>query len=195
MELVKIHVCRDSMEAHFLRQVLEDEDIQATVMGEALAAGRGELPLTAETLPSVWVRQDDVERAREVLERAVRPGPTASDEDEGDEPPGDHEPAFEDEPPDEPADPEEPQPAGGIVSQTVGLLLSWAVCVGLGVWLVWSMRYALEEMFRAERHFAELLGVGLAFLMQLAGMVIVVAGLYLVTRAYVRALRKRRQAG
>ena len=54
---------RDAMEAHFLRGVLGEQGIRACVLGEALAAARGDLPLTQQTQPSVWVEDDDLEQA------------------------------------------------------------------------------------------------------------------------------------
>lgn len=74
MELKKIFIGRDSMEAHFLCDVLASAGIEATVMGEALSTGRGELPLTGETLPSVWVRDTDVDKATAIVDEFVKGG-------------------------------------------------------------------------------------------------------------------------
>jgi hypothetical protein len=63
----KLYTARDAMEAHFLRQLLQQEGIPAEVLGENLSIARGELPLTAETLPSVWVRSEHAERAVRVV--------------------------------------------------------------------------------------------------------------------------------
>lgn len=63
MSLVKLYTARDSLEAHYLRSLLAERGIAATVMGETLGAARGELPATQETLPSVWVNQADMEHA------------------------------------------------------------------------------------------------------------------------------------
>ena len=35
-------------------------------MGEGLSTGRGELPLTPDTMPSLWVGQNDVEQAMQI---------------------------------------------------------------------------------------------------------------------------------
>ena len=64
----KVYTARDSMEAHFVRCLLEREGIEAVVFGEPLGLARGELPLTLQTLPSVWVRSEDVEQAVEIVE-------------------------------------------------------------------------------------------------------------------------------
>jgi hypothetical protein len=63
--VVKVYVSRDSLEAHFLRGVLEGEGIRAVVLGEPLATGAGHLPLI-ETLPAVWVHEADRDRAMEL---------------------------------------------------------------------------------------------------------------------------------
>lgn len=68
MELVKVYTARDAMEAHFLKGLLEQDGIDATVMGESLAIARGDLPVTPETLPSVWVRQEDAARAAPIVD-------------------------------------------------------------------------------------------------------------------------------
>jgi len=65
----KVYSARDSMEAHFIRCLLEKEGIKAAVLGEILGAARGELPLTQQTLPSVWVKPEDVQRAAPIIER------------------------------------------------------------------------------------------------------------------------------
>lgn len=73
MAIVKLYAARDGMEAHHLRAMLEAEGIEATVMGELLGTARGELPLTQETLPSVWVDESDMEAAARVVERLQDP--------------------------------------------------------------------------------------------------------------------------
>jgi predicted amidophosphoribosyltransferase len=64
----KVYSARDPTEAHLVRGFLEARGIEAIVQGEALWAGRGELPLTPDTCPSVWVVHDtDAEHAQELL--------------------------------------------------------------------------------------------------------------------------------
>ena len=51
-----------------MKGILEAGDIQAIVRGEFLWGARGEVPITPETCPSVWVIDDgDYERAMEVI--------------------------------------------------------------------------------------------------------------------------------
>jgi hypothetical protein len=63
----RLYTARDTMEAHFLKGLLEDRGVDAVVQGEMLAGARGELPLTNDTLPSIWVREIDLEEAQAVL--------------------------------------------------------------------------------------------------------------------------------
>jgi hypothetical protein len=59
---------RDLPEAHILRGLLESAGIEAYVQGESLVPLRGVLPF-ADAGPSVWVVVDeDLERARELVE-------------------------------------------------------------------------------------------------------------------------------
>lgn len=72
----RVYLARDPADAHLVRGVLESEGIDAVVQGEALWSARGELPLTAESAPSVWVAGENHERARgliEEYERAIDP--------------------------------------------------------------------------------------------------------------------------
>lgn len=74
MDLKKIFIGRDAMEAHFFCDLLHSAGIEATVMGEALSIARGDLPLTGETLPSVWVKDADVDKAAQIVEGFVARG-------------------------------------------------------------------------------------------------------------------------
>jgi hypothetical protein len=63
----KVYVAQSPAEAHLVRGRLENEGIPAVVQGEDLYAIRGGVPLDNSTLPSVWVRDEDFDRARELL--------------------------------------------------------------------------------------------------------------------------------
>ena len=63
---------RDPVEAHLLRAVLESDGIEATVQGEFLYLVRGGVPFDHHTAPSVWVADDQVDRARTVVEEFIR---------------------------------------------------------------------------------------------------------------------------
>jgi Putative prokaryotic signal transducing protein len=62
----KVYVAQNPAEAHLVKGMLESNGIRAEVQGEALWGTRGETPVTPETLPEVWVLDDDEE------EEAVR---------------------------------------------------------------------------------------------------------------------------
>lgn len=63
---------RDSAEAHMIRSELEQAGITATVQGETLAFGRGDLPMTPQTMPQVWVNEEDFAPAKEIAEAFFR---------------------------------------------------------------------------------------------------------------------------
>jgi hypothetical protein len=66
---VQVYLAADPLEAHLVKGLLESAGIEAAVGGEALFAVRGAVPMTTETLPSVWVVQEDtVARARELID-------------------------------------------------------------------------------------------------------------------------------
>ena len=55
-------------DAHLLKGFLKSEGIEAVVQGEFLWIARGEVPITADTAPSVWVTDNaDYERAMDVV--------------------------------------------------------------------------------------------------------------------------------
>lgn len=65
----RIYVARDPIEAHLVKGLLEAEGIAVEVRGEALFGARGEIPMTEDTLPSIWVREPGAAlRARGVLD-------------------------------------------------------------------------------------------------------------------------------
>lgn len=73
-----VYPARDEMEAHFVRSLLESQGIVATVQGGTLSAARGELPLTPDTLPSVWVNDEDESRALAIVRAFVQQTPSSA---------------------------------------------------------------------------------------------------------------------
>ena len=64
----KVYIATNPANAHLLKGVLEGMNIQTIVQGEFLWGARGEIPVTPETSPSVWVVDDaDYDRAMEVI--------------------------------------------------------------------------------------------------------------------------------
>ena len=64
----KVYTARNPADAHLLKGLLEGENIEAEVRGEFLYGVRGEVPITPDTCPSVWVMDDsDYDRAMELV--------------------------------------------------------------------------------------------------------------------------------
>ncbi len=64
----QVYVARNSNDANLLKGLLENEGIQSQVQGEWLFSLRGEVPMTSDTLPSVWIAADsDFKRATEIV--------------------------------------------------------------------------------------------------------------------------------
>ena len=64
----KVYVARDLSDAHLLKGFLKGENIEAEVQGESLWKLRGEIPITEDTNPAVWVIHDaDYDRAMELV--------------------------------------------------------------------------------------------------------------------------------
>ena len=62
-----VYTGRDEMDAHFVKGLLEKEGIEATVVGENLGTLVGYLPLSDNSLPSVWVNEADEARATQIV--------------------------------------------------------------------------------------------------------------------------------
>jgi hypothetical protein len=64
----RVYVAATPVDAQFVKSFLESAGIAAVVRGEHLFALRGVVPVTADTLPTVWVsEEEDLERAEELL--------------------------------------------------------------------------------------------------------------------------------
>lgn len=74
----RIYSARDTIEAEFVRALLEREDIRAVVQGGVLDAARGDIPYTGGALPSVWINEPDREQAEAIVEEYRRGGPAAT---------------------------------------------------------------------------------------------------------------------
>lgn len=71
----RIFVARNLSEAHIVNGMLNAAGIAAQVRGQYLAGGYGELPITSDTMPSVWI--DDATQsaaARGIIDDYERPG-------------------------------------------------------------------------------------------------------------------------
>ena len=64
----KVYTAKNPADAHLLKGLLEGENIEAEVRGEFLYGVRGEVPITPDTCPSVWVMDDsDYANAMELV--------------------------------------------------------------------------------------------------------------------------------
>ena len=72
MALEKLYTASNAMEAHLVANLLQQQAVPATVIGEVLAAAQGGLPPTPETQPSVWVPTENLDDAREIVESYMR---------------------------------------------------------------------------------------------------------------------------
>lgn len=67
--MLKLYTAENPLEAHMLRGFLEAHGIEAIVQGDHLFNGRGALPLSFDTLPTVWaVRPSEHASAKVLLE-------------------------------------------------------------------------------------------------------------------------------
>jgi len=69
----QIYSARDEIDAEMVRNALSDAEIESVVQSGGLGGILGEIPVTEESLPSVWVRDEDVSRAAKALAKFQRP--------------------------------------------------------------------------------------------------------------------------
>ncbi len=72
----KVYVAANPADAHLVKGLLEGEKIEAIVRGEFLWGVRGDVPLP-EAYPSVWVQDEDFEKASELVDAFCAEGKTA----------------------------------------------------------------------------------------------------------------------
>jgi len=64
-----VYLARNPLDAQVVRGALESRGIETQVRGESLWGVRGELPVSADTVPSVWVSDVDEEAALKLIAR------------------------------------------------------------------------------------------------------------------------------
>lgn len=75
----KVYDAADPTEAHLMKGLLEAEGIECWVSGDLLFSARGEIPVTEDTCPGVWIRRpDQLLRARAIIEAIHRPAGTGA---------------------------------------------------------------------------------------------------------------------
>ena len=68
-KMLRVYTAQHPTEAHIVKGLLESHDIESCVKGDILFSVRGEIPLTTETAPSVWIYEDSRYReARSIVE-------------------------------------------------------------------------------------------------------------------------------
>ena len=72
--LVKLCVTANSVDAHMLKSLLEQEGIEAVVRGDGFVPLQGGHLLKMETRPSIWVLDDDRRPRAEALVAEFRRG-------------------------------------------------------------------------------------------------------------------------
>lgn len=69
----KLYTAPDPLQAHVLRGALEAAGIEAEVRRDYIFSIRGESPVTTDTLPEVWILNDeDLEPARAIVQEFER---------------------------------------------------------------------------------------------------------------------------
>ena len=69
----QVYSAQHPTEAHIVKGMLESGGIECVVKGEILFSARGELPITPETAPSVWIVEDGrYAQARRIVRRYER---------------------------------------------------------------------------------------------------------------------------
>ena len=70
----QVYSAEHPTEAHIVKGILESAGLEAVVQGDVLFSARGEIPLTPETAPSVWIveesRYDEARRIVRQYEQA-----------------------------------------------------------------------------------------------------------------------------
>ncbi|HEV2293420.1 MAG TPA: DUF2007 domain-containing protein [Tepidisphaeraceae bacterium] len=63
----KVYSARDEIDAQLVKGFLDDQGIESIVQANGLQQILGSIPVTADTLPSIWVRDEDIERATDAI--------------------------------------------------------------------------------------------------------------------------------
>ena len=69
----QIYSARDEIDAEMVKNALADAEIESVVQSGAFSAVLRAIPVTEGSLPSVWVRDEDVDRATKVLAEFQQP--------------------------------------------------------------------------------------------------------------------------
>ena len=59
MRMKKVYIALDPADAHFVAGILKEHGITCEVLGEDLWGARGALSVSPDTLPAVWIQDDN----------------------------------------------------------------------------------------------------------------------------------------
>lgn len=76
---IEVYIARDEMDAGTALAMLRAEGIEGRVVGANLQTASGELGMSYNALPRIWVRSDDATRARELIANHERERREASE--------------------------------------------------------------------------------------------------------------------
>jgi hypothetical protein len=59
MRMKKVYIAQNPADAHFVAGILQERGIKCEVLGEELWGARGALSVSPDTLPAVWIQDDN----------------------------------------------------------------------------------------------------------------------------------------
>lgn len=65
--IVELFSAADAADAYAIKNLLEDDQITARVVGDWIQTGVGEIPVGIVTAPRIWVLREDAVRAKQLL--------------------------------------------------------------------------------------------------------------------------------
>jgi hypothetical protein len=66
--LVRIYTISHEAEGLILQSLLDEEGIESQIQGRDLGVARGAVPMTNETMPTIWVRRVDETKALSIIQ-------------------------------------------------------------------------------------------------------------------------------
>ena len=57
--MIKVYIAQNPPDAHFVAGILQEYGISCEVLGEELWGARGALSVSPDTLPAVWIQDDN----------------------------------------------------------------------------------------------------------------------------------------
>jgi len=70
MNMKQVYIAQDPSDAHFVAGILQQYGISCEIRGEELWAARGALSVSPDTLPSIWIQDDNrIEQAEKLVQQ------------------------------------------------------------------------------------------------------------------------------